>query len=448
MIVIGIFLNAFGFYTPFSGNYLQYHGKLGAAWEDICRGPFGILDGLDGDNYEDVRIDTSNLYFRGVRANSAMLFDVNSVSFYYSVINESTNAFLHDLWMPMPYENRYVDLDSRAMLSALLGVKYNIIKSGDEIYLPYGYYSKVQEKDNYALFASDISLPLAYLYDSVMSDQEYKALSPLQKQQALLRSAVVPESILTENDIDLQAVDNEKLELSNIVSEYEIEETVGLNISNNRIEVEEAGAFLTIKTESINKAERYFSFRNLWYEGKKNTYIAIMDESRSKSLEVKSSLDSAYADVHNFLCNLGFAEKHGDFYKVIFSEPGIYTYDSMEILSQPVEKMREWINLRKETAVEYSFGEDSVSTHLNSNKDELLFISIPYSSGWEARVDGDKAEIFKANNFGIGILVEQGEHTVELIYHTPYMRLGIGFMMLGIVFCIMISSIERSRRKT
>ena len=98
---------------------------------------------------------------------------------------------------------------------------------------------------------------------------------------------------MTENDIDLQAVDNEKLELSNIVSEYEIEETVGLNISNNRIEVEEAGAFLTIKTESINKAERYFSFRNLWYEGKKNTYIAIMDESRSKSFEVKSSLDSA-----------------------------------------------------------------------------------------------------------------------------------------------------------
>lgn len=141
---------------------------------------------------------------------------------------------------------------------------------------------------------------------------------------------------MTENDIDLQAVDNEKLELSNIVSEYEIEETVGLNISNNRIEVEEAGAFLTIKTESINKAERYFSFRNLWYEGKKNTYIAIMDESRSKSFEVKSSLDSAYADVHNFLCNLGFAEKHGDFYKDIFSEPGIYTYDSMEILSQPV----------------------------------------------------------------------------------------------------------------
>lgn len=104
--------------------------------------------------------------------------------------------------------------------------------------------------------------------------------------------------------------------------------------------------------------------------------------------------------------------------------------------------------MRKETAVEYSFGEDSVSTHLNSNKDELLFISSSYSSGWEARVDGDKAEIFKANNFGIGILVEQGEHTVELIYHTPYMRLGIGFMMLGIVFCIMISSIERSRRKT
>ncbi len=39
----------------------------------------------------------------------------------------------------MPYENRFIDLDSRAILSSFMGVKYNIIKSEDENYLPYGY---------------------------------------------------------------------------------------------------------------------------------------------------------------------------------------------------------------------------------------------------------------------------------------------------------------------
>ena len=75
-----------------------------------------------------------------------MLYDINSVSFYYSVINENTNTALRELQLPVPYENRYVDLDSRAVLSALMGVKYNIVRVGEERYLPYGFWDKTAEK--------------------------------------------------------------------------------------------------------------------------------------------------------------------------------------------------------------------------------------------------------------------------------------------------------------
>ncbi len=52
------------------------------AWQNIMDGPFRVLEGLDEVEFEKVRIDTSNLYFTGVRTNSAMIYDVNSVSFY------------------------------------------------------------------------------------------------------------------------------------------------------------------------------------------------------------------------------------------------------------------------------------------------------------------------------------------------------------------------------
>ena len=91
IIVANIFLSMFGFYSPLSGDDIKMHGDMGAAWENITSGPLSVLDASDTNEYENVRIDTSNLYFFGVRANSAMLYDVNSVSFYYSVINDNTN---------------------------------------------------------------------------------------------------------------------------------------------------------------------------------------------------------------------------------------------------------------------------------------------------------------------------------------------------------------------
>lgn len=61
----------FGFYSPFSGNFLCNYDKLPSAWENIRSGPFSVLDGMQED-FSKVRIDTSNLYSSGVRANSAI----------------------------------------------------------------------------------------------------------------------------------------------------------------------------------------------------------------------------------------------------------------------------------------------------------------------------------------------------------------------------------------
>lgn len=265
------------------------------------------------------------------------------------------------------------------------------------------------------------------------------SFSPLQKQQAMLQAAVVSESDLTDTEIDLQVLDVNALEFGDEVLGYEVEEASGLKLKDNRIEVEERGAFLTLKTNSANNVERYFSLANLWYEGEKNSYITITDGSRSKNLEIKSSLDNAYANIHNFLCNLGYADCHNDTWRIMFSEPGTYTFDSIEIIDQSLGNMEDWIGRRKETETDYSFAEDRILADVNLNEDELLYVSVPYSKGWQAYVDGEKEEIIRVNHFGLGLLPGQGEHRIEFVYHTPYMRVGVGLMVLGIICCIAIS---------
>ena len=73
---------------------------------------------------------------------------------------------------------------------------------------------------------------------------------------------------------------------------------------------------------------------------------------------------------------------------------------------------------------------------IETDRDSLLYASIPYSKGWEAFVDGEKTEIVKTNNLGMGFFMTPGKHRVELVYHTPYLRLGLILMVVGIIGCI------------
>lgn len=423
-----IFLSMFSFYSPLSGNDIDRHGNTGSAWQDITSGPFSVLETGE---YENFRIDTSNLYFSGVRANSAMLYDVNSTSLYCNVINENISDFIHNMWIPTPYENRYVDLDSRAMLETALGVKYMIIKPGDELYLPYGYSNPVKEKNGYALYGTKMALPMAFMYDTLIEEEEYQNFTPVEKQQAVLQAAAVDESSLPKSPSDF-------IQFSDTVSPYIIEKSEGLEIGENYLKVKVPEAYITIRTDGVHDAERYFAFHNLYYEGGKNASILISDGVVKKKFEVKNSHDTLYAGIHNFLCNLGYSGYHGEEYTVSFRNPGIYTYDGLEIINQPLHCMEEWLAKRKEIPVEYTFEGDSMYLKVDADRAGLLYMSVPYSGGWKVIVDGKAAEILKTNDFGMGVYILPGEHTVEFEYHTPYFRSGLILMIMGILSCIVL----------
>jgi uncharacterized membrane protein YfhO len=54
----------------------------------------------------------------------------------------------------------------------------------------------------------------------------------------------------------------------------------------------------------------------------------------------------------------------------------------------------------------------------------LLFFSIPYDSGWSARVDGRAARLERVSVGFTGLLLEAGEHRVELRFTPPYRAAG------------------------
>jgi hypothetical protein len=70
---------------------------------------------------------------------------------------------------------------------------------------------------------------------------------------------------------------------------------------------------------------------------------------------------------------------------------------------------------------------------------QLMFTSIPYDEGWNIYVDGEKVELYEANNSLISFYVEgAGEHTLEMKYMPATVALGIGVSVICLVIYILI----------
>lgn len=109
-----------------------------------------------------------------------------------------------------------------------------------------------------------------------------------------------------------------------------------------------------------------------------------------------------------------------------------------------MDKYAERISALKSHGLEdIHMGTDTVTGTIFLDEASVLLLDIPYATGWTAYVDGEKAELYQANVKNMALVLDAGVHDVELIYHTPYLRLGavisgVGFIVFFAI--ILISS--------
>ena len=72
-------------------------------------------------------------------------------------------------------------------------------------------------------------------------------------------------------------------------------------------------------------------------------------------------------------------------------------------------------------------------------------MSLPYSEGWTAYVDGEKVDLLNANIAFSGLELEAGHHEIELKFCTPYLKSGVVLSVLGIAVLIGLSILLRHK---
>ena len=170
----------------------------------------------------------------------------------------------------------------------------------------------------------------------------------------------------------------------------------------------------------------------------------------SKTINYYTEDYTWYNDRHDFSVNMDYITMPVTSITVTFSDIGIYSYDSIEIICQPMKNYQKQIEkLKENTLQDVVITTNKVEGSISIDVPKILCVAIPYSEGWTAYVDGEKRTLYQCNIKNMALELESGVHDIKLVYHTPYLKEGLMISVVGILlYCgiFIVYKIERRRR--
>ncbi|ACV22458.1 Predicted membrane protein [Slackia heliotrinireducens] len=407
--------------------------------------------------------------------NASLYHDVMAIDFFGSYYNQNVDTFRSALGVA-DKDSCYIFAgnDGRTALEYLTGSKYVIVADGTDWRVPYGYEDTgIDAAEGYSFYVTTHAAPLAFMYDNSLSLEAFNQLNLAQRQEAMLSACVLEGG-------DVQ--DGRSMDLTSEALPYRIEDADGIEFRDGMIYASKdkasfdlvlpegtqvpAGSFetevcftglqyapdpqdmaerLAVDEPLKNKIKRLCSNQNNEY-----TEIYVYTDDRETYLCLYDNFNKQYSGRENWAFNLGTSEEAPETITVWLSKKGFYTYDTLDVLAQPGEPLAEKAQaLQAVAASRLELGENRIDARFEVSDEAVhyAFVSVPYSKGWSAIVDGKPAEILQAN-VGFMALRLQGEgvHDVQLTYRTPLLLEGLACTIAGIAVTVVIGILFARKR--
>lgn len=309
---------------------------------------------------------------------------------------------------------------------------------------------------------NELALPLAYTHSRVITLSDYASLTAAQKQQALLQAVA-----LEDTDEPIVAnVDSSTLVFDDATIPYDMKGSKKVRVEDGKIvtSAKKKSVTLTLKDRVIG--ETYVEFVGLTYENvhpelpeqptreelmryltrsfswkhvDDYTIVVESDDGRRQSLGNCTRYSHMYAADNNNIINLGLLKKCPSTISLIFDRMGVYTFEAINVIVQPMDNLERFVEERRTYPVELSMDTNAFTASVANAEPQVLFLSIPCSRGWSATVDDKPVEIMKAYGAFMAMNLSAGQHVVKLSYATPGLRLGIALSAIGIALAVVVA---------
>ena len=383
--------------------------------------------------------------------NYGLINHLNTISGYYSITAKCVTDTIKGYdTLGMQYADKYKGVDQRLGLLSLAGVKYITVAHNSQVAkdvssmgdVPYGV-EKLRKKGNITLYKNKYALPFAYAYDSYMTEQQYEQLNGIGKEQAMLAQI-----ILNQHPADKEIQHNEQRNGPDIQT---------ISLPETRISSPKGKKYADITVPVEKDKETYLYFKNLVYHGKKNgddkfiltgrkgtKGILVTQNDVQQKIHIQSTFNPYYFGRKDYIVKINHqTSKAKEKVRLNFLSPGEYEFDDISLITVPKKDVLARLKERKENSMkQIQYEGNHFRGVYHAKKDQILCVTIPYSKGWKATVNGNRTKIYKANGMFMGIIMKKGTQSVKLDYETPGLKIGawislvawIGLGLYGLYF--------------
>ena len=310
------------------------------------------------------------------------------------------NGLIHD----SPSEIR--GLNNHIILQSLNGAKY-------------------LEKDG-IITQNQYVLPLAYLYDHVVDESAYENAGFGLRERLQLTNAITNDEEAL-NMFPATDFSTFELDCGDIVNEVVVEDpSVPVHFD---VDVPADGIL-------------YVGIYGLEYDQENNysTVTTTVECAGEKASWVYLTPEHVYYfGNRDYLFYMGYSDENRQGIDVFFNRTGRYSFDNFSVEFIPYAFFLESIQERHMDVVDnIKINTNLLSIQKTTDKDQILYLSVPYSSGWKLYVDGEHQHLFRTGIMGMGCVLSQGEHNVVLKYVTPGIIDGICVNLIGVLSLIFL----------
>ena len=469
--IIGILVHAGFRYSATGMNYTREFVDTNQAFSRLTDTEAGLVSQMEGHavfRYDYCRFTTDSPF------NAAIPNRVMGTGYFFSLNHGTVSAFAREILLDRYYDNLYRGHDNRAIPSLLASVRYFVVRHGSEAYVPYGYTRSAIQNDRFLVYENLHALPLGYTYTAYIPRARFEQLTPLQRQAVMLQGAVLDESPPRLLRLEPSLTD------ADLPFEMEFEE--GIAYQDGAFIVTRGGAQITLRFTGLPNSETYLYIENLrfhpvhpldlidealwedqfayelnvlrqrhrYWTPQRNTSFTARTADIQKHISIRTPYDPHYFGKHDFLVNMGYSTDPRTEITLSFFHPGTFTFDALSIVCQPMDQFPAQAAALGEYVLEnIEIDTNRVRGSISLSEPRLLALSIPFSNGWTAYVNGEQADLLQVNTMHMGLLLEGGQHHIELRYRTPGLTSGLLASAAGFaLFAVVIVFFERRRRKS
>ena len=332
--------------------------------------------------------------------NRGMNNGYRSTVLYHTMGSGETYTFLGENQVYNPTQTLgMAGLDDRAALQTLLSCRYYYAPQG-----PYYADGFSQAEGFSSLYENKYGAPFGFVYKNTLSRAYYDSLDPLLRQYAMLEGMVV----------EGQGTQAEAEGLGGL-------ETLAASDAAFTVT---AGEEMCLSLSGCAGKEVYL---RLWgaAEVSEKAELRIEGNGKVRTYRFTPYGTNMYSTCRDVCICLGVPEE--DTIEVVLTmvRGSALSFASWEGRAYAVDAYRTAAEalVQAEHLEEVTFSGNTLGGTIRTDGG-WMFFSVPYSKGWRAEVDGQPVPIVRANGSFMAIELEAGEHTVSLVYETPYFALG------------------------